>query len=147
MTPAQGKTTASQRRALAAAATGWTANEVGLKSLTLRSSSAVALSCGIAAAGGVIKLTCAPGVWQPGEVAQRATTDRSPRRGGLPNPPVLASGAWVDEATFALRLCYVETPFVLDLAFSFEGELLKLNGKANAGFAATAWPEIVGQKG
>ena len=67
--------------------------------------------------------------------------------GGLPQPPVLASGAWVEDMTFAMRLCYVETPFVLDLTCRWEGESLKVSARRNASFDATSWPEIVGRRG
>jgi CubicO group peptidase (beta-lactamase class C family) len=142
--PAQGAA-ASPRGSAASGRYRLETNEQGVKSLTLQFKRAGA-QVRLVSADATTLLTCAPNVWQAGQVAYRQVADRSPRRGGLPQPPVLASGAWVDEATYALRLCYVETPFVLDLTCRLGADGLTLSGQANASFGPREWPEIVGRR-
>jgi CubicO group peptidase (beta-lactamase class C family) len=144
VTPASGTATCAVGREVSGRYT-LDANPLGLRSLTLRfkrSGAAVRL----AAADQVTQLVCAPGEWQQGQVTLRRSAARSPHRAGLPSPPLMASGAWIDEATYALRLCYYETPFVVDLTCRFAAGGLTVTGSINASFGPTEWPPIAGRK-
>lgn len=119
-------------------------NPYGLRSATLhfgRTGANVRLQSSEA----VTNLTCSPASWQPGEVEWRKSASSSPRRETLPNPPVLASGAWVGEARYLIRLCYYETPFIVDLDCRL-GAGLTLLGSVNTSFGPTEWPPIAGHK-
>ncbi len=120
------------------------ANPVGLQSLTF-AFKRVGAVVRLASATSVAQLASAPGVWQEGQVTARRGAGRSRRGSGLPGGPVAASGAWTDAETYTLRLCYFETPFVVDLACRFAGDGVTVNGEVNASFGPTQWPSIAGQ--
>ncbi len=99
------------------------------------------------AAEGISHLACTPGVWRAGQVTRRGALDRSPRRMGLPPPPVMASGAWTDETTYALRLCYAETPFIVTFTCRFAGDGLTVETEVSASFGPTQSAPIAGKRG
>ena len=59
--------------------------------------------------------------------------------------PVAASGAWVDEETYALKMCFYETPFCPTLTFRFKADGLLLDYGANVGFGPSERPQLVGR--
>lgn len=62
------------------------------------------------------------------------------------NPrPVAASGAWVKEDAFELRLCFYETPQIETITSRFEGDKVTCNWNTNVSFGPTSKPEIVGR--
>ena len=120
-------------------------NPPDLRSLTFsfrRGGASVRLASGT----GVAELACAPGTWQEGTIAPRRASWRA-RRTGLPPAPVAASGAWTDAETYAMRLCFYETPFVLDLACRFSAGGVTVSGGMNASFGPTELAPIRGQRG
>ncbi len=119
-------------------------NPYGLRAITLtfsRTGARVRLQTDEA----VSRFVCAPGVWQEGDVSRRKAASRSPRRQSLPNPPAVASGAWLDERRYLIRLCYYETPFIIDLECAL-GDGLVLRGAANASFGSPEWAPIAGHR-
>lgn len=58
---------------------------------------------------------------------------------------VAASGAWIKEDTFELRLCFYETPYIETITVRFAGDQVICKGKTNVGFGPTEKPEIVGK--
>ncbi len=52
------------------------------------------------------------------------------------------SGAWTGPDTFTMRHFARETPFVTTLAFRFQGDSLRVEGKRNVGFGPTEFPAI-----
>ena len=121
-------------------------NPIGLESLTFAAPAHQGVTVELKGTMGATELRCAPGVWQEGRVVVRQAESRPPRSLGLPNPPLVASGAWTRDDTFTLRLCYYETPFVIDLDCRFAGDAITLNGEINASFGPTQWPAIAGHR-
>jgi CubicO group peptidase (beta-lactamase class C family) len=80
-------------------------------------------------------LTFGRGAWLEGMTLFNATT---------PNK-VTASGAWVAEDTFALTLCYYETPFISTITCRFEGEQVFVTFKTNVSFGPTERPTLIGK--
>jgi hypothetical protein len=54
-------------------------------------------------------------------------------------------GTWNADNTFALSLCFFETPFSATFTFHFAGEELQLDIKDNVSFGPTERPRLVGQ--
>jgi hypothetical protein len=59
---------------------------------------------------------------------------------------VAASGAWTDDDSFGVKLCFYETPFCSTLGLRFAGDALVLDQEMNVGFGATRRPTLVGLK-
>lgn len=60
---------------------------------------------------------------------------------------VAASGAWTDENTFVLGLCFYETPFCPTLTFRFDRDELTFAFKANVAFGPLERPPVMGKPG
>ena len=58
--------------------------------------------------------------------------------------PVVASGAWADDDTFVLTICYNETPFIVTMTCRFEAERLTIERKRNVGFVPDELETLVG---
>jgi CubicO group peptidase (beta-lactamase class C family) len=58
--------------------------------------------------------------------------------------PVAATGAWMDEDTFVVKVCAYETPFCSTLQLRFAGDALVLDQEMNVGFGPTKRPTLVG---
>lgn len=122
-------------------------NPLGVRSATFRFGRRGARVRLLVAGTSTTDLECAPDTWREGEVSYRRKAGRDPRRATLPGPPVAASGAWVDADTYALRLCYYETPWVIDLTFRFSEGGVALSGEVSASFGPTEWGPIAGRRG
>ena len=86
-------------------------------------------------ARGKHQIACGNGAWITGTTA---FDDGFSRR-------VAASGAWTDEDTYTIKLCFYETPFYPTLTCRFvEGQLL-FDFKANVSFGPLERPRLVGQ--
>ncbi|MFO0898391.1 MAG: serine hydrolase [Pirellulales bacterium] len=64
--------------------------------------------------------------------------------GTFAEQPLAASGAWSDPNTFAAKLCFVETPFIISLAAKFSGDEVRLTSETNVGFGPAQKSELVG---
>lgn len=81
------------------------------------------------------RIACGRGTWQKGRLAW----------GKLPQQPVAASGAWTEDETFTVKLCFYETPFTVTVSLKFSGEQLYCNSEANVGFGPTKEAPLVGR--
>ena len=57
---------------------------------------------------------------------------------------IAASGAWVNDTTFIVKLVGPETPFYSIMTFRFEGDKLVLDGEYNVNFGPTKQPQLTG---
>jgi CubicO group peptidase (beta-lactamase class C family) len=78
---------------------------------------------------------CGNGAWVKGITAVGDGTESK----------VAASGAWTDEETYTMKLCFYETPFVQTVTCKFEGEKVTVSRKMNVGFGPTERPTLVGR--
>jgi hypothetical protein len=58
---------------------------------------------------------------------------------------VAARGSWADEDTYAMKLCFYETPFVQTITCKFSGDQVTVNRKMNVGFGPTEHPALQGR--
>jgi len=58
---------------------------------------------------------------------------------------VAASGAWIAEDTFAVKLCLYETPFCPTILCRFDNDHVAYQFKSNVGFGPLERPELVGK--
>ena len=89
----------------------------------------------IQAAGADQRLSCGRGQWKSGRLAFAMLTEQ----------PVAASGAWTADGTYAARICFTETPFILNLKLKFSGNEVSLDSETNVGFGSTKRPQLVGK--
>jgi CubicO group peptidase (beta-lactamase class C family) len=62
-----------------------------------------------------------------------------------PVHPAAASGAWTEEDTFSVKLCFYETPYVFNIRLKFTGNELQLSSESNVGFGGTKDAPLVGK--
>jgi len=79
-------------------------------------------------------IECGRGAWRRGEVAW----------GGYSPRPAAVAGGW-EGATFTLRICFVETPFVSTVRLRADGGELRMAAENNVGFGPVKQPELVGK--
>jgi CubicO group peptidase (beta-lactamase class C family) len=111
-------------------------NERKLEAITVQSDeqgNAVTL---LARFGGVEqKIECGLGTWKKGRMAY----------GPLSEQPAAVSGAWTADDTFAAKICFYETPFILTLNLKFTQNELRFDSQSNVGFGATKQRQLVGK--
>jgi CubicO group peptidase (beta-lactamase class C family) len=66
--------------------------------------------------------------------------------GRLPAQPAAACGNWTSADTFTLKLCFVETPFIVTIRMKFSDGAVKLESETNVGFGATKAAPLTGKK-
>ncbi|MGA2256470.1 MAG: serine hydrolase [Thermoguttaceae bacterium] len=86
-------------------------------------------------AGGEQRIACGRGAWRKGRVAW----------GELPSQPAAASGDWTADGTFAAKLCFYETPFIVTASLKFSGKELHVRSELNVGFGPTKESQLVGK--
>jgi CubicO group peptidase (beta-lactamase class C family) len=62
-----------------------------------------------------------------------------------PAGKVAAQGAWTDENTYTMKLCFYETPFVQTVTWKFAGDQVTVSRKMNVSFGPTERPTLVGR--
>jgi hypothetical protein len=62
------------------------------------------------------------------------------------NHPVAASGAWIAEDTYAVKLCFYETPFYTTMKFRFSGDELLFDSEYNVAFGSRTLPQLTGRR-
>jgi len=77
-------------------------------------------------------IECGSGAWVKGTAPFR---DR-------PGAPVAASGAWTDDQTYRVQLCFYETPFIQTQDWKFDGDQVIVTRKMNVGFGPTERPTL-----
>lgn len=63
-----------------------------------------------------------------------------------PEARVAARGAWLDDDTYAMTLCFYETPYVQTVTCKFSGDQVTITRQMNVGFGPTGRPALVGRK-
>jgi hypothetical protein len=106
-----------------------------LEALSLESKQPASTTMVVRFAGVEERIECGHNTWKKGQA----------RWSSQKLEPVAASGAWTADDTFAAKLCFHETPFVLTVSLKFSGEELRCNREANVAFGPTKEPELVGQ--
>jgi CubicO group peptidase (beta-lactamase class C family) len=86
------------------------------------------------------RLPCGRGEWRRGGTLLTGGS----QLGGPVEQSVAASGAWVDDDTFAVKACFYETPFCATLRLRFAGDALVFDQEMNVGFGPTKRPTLVG---
>ena len=81
------------------------------------------------------RIPCGRGAWKKGRVAYAK----------FPEQPAAVSGAWTGDDTYAARLCFTETPFILKVSLKFAGDELLFNSESNVGPGAGKQPQLVGK--
>ncbi len=81
------------------------------------------------------RVACGSAAWQKG------TTTFGP----IGPRPVAARGTWTAGDTYALRLCYYETPFCPTITCRFAGDTLTCDYRENVSFGPTEHPQLVGR--
>lgn len=59
---------------------------------------------------------------------------------------VAASGAWIAEDTYALKIYYYQTPYSTSVRYRFDGEKLIRDEKGHVSFGPTERPQLIGTK-
>ena len=62
----------------------------------------------------------------------------------LHEQPVASSGAWTSDDTYAAKICFYETPFIVTASFKFIGNELHYHAKTNVGFGPKNEFQLVG---
>jgi CubicO group peptidase (beta-lactamase class C family) len=65
--------------------------------------------------------------------------------GASPAQRAAVSGAWVDEDTYVVKICFHETPHHLTLRMRFSGDELFLDSEYNVAFGPTKLPRLIGR--
>ncbi len=81
------------------------------------------------------RILCGRDKWQKGRAAW----------GPLAEQPAAAAGAWTDDDTFTVKLCFYETPFVVTIHLKLSGEELRYSAEANVGLGPTKEAPLVGK--
>jgi hypothetical protein len=80
------------------------------------------------------RIACGHTSWQKGRAAW----------GMLAEQPAAACGNWIADDTFAAKLCFYETPFIISLNLKFSGDELRFSSELNVGFGQTKQSPLVG---
>ena len=80
------------------------------------------------------RIPCGRGAWRASDVAW----------GGMPSRPAAVAGGWAQD-TFTLRICFVETPFVITVRLTMMDEDVRMVSEANVGFGSVKQPDLVGK--
>lgn len=85
--------------------------------------------------GAVQPLECGFNEWKQGKLKMGFPTEQQ----------VAACGAWGSDSEYNVKLCLVETPFILSLRLQFKGDEVLFDSESNVGFAQTKKPQLVGR--
>ena len=77
--------------------------------------------------------------WKPGQTRFHG----NPRQQA--SERVAASGAWITEDSYTMRLSFIETPFISMLTFRFAEDRLEFDFCYNVNFGPLAWPRLGGK--
>ena len=64
--------------------------------------------------------------------------------GLLREQPVATSGGWSEDGTLTAKLCFYETPFIINLELKFVGDELRFSAKPNVGFGPKSDVQLLG---
>jgi hypothetical protein len=63
-----------------------------------------------------------------------------------PEQGIAAMGAWTSDDTFAVKLCFNETPYTLTASFKFQGEQVLVDMRYNVRWGSLTEPQLVGTR-
>lgn len=118
------------------------ANEQGLTSASVDFSGKDARVT-LADAGGKHVISCGHGRWVRGTTGYQSNISNV---FDDKNQPVAASCAWLDDKTFAAKLCFNETPYTVTARLSFDGDQLLLDVEHNLRWGETKRPRVTGRR-
>ncbi len=81
------------------------------------------------------RIACGYGAWKEGRAPFAASPDEA----------VAASGAWLKDDTYVVKLFATETPHGITTTFRFDGDRVFQDSEANVAFGPTKGPQLVGQ--
>ena len=81
------------------------------------------------------RIACGRAKWQKGRAAW----------GRVVKQPAAASGAWTEDDTFTVKVCFYETPFIVTIQLKYSGDELSCTAEANVGIRATKEAPLVGK--
>jgi CubicO group peptidase (beta-lactamase class C family) len=132
--PPEGKLTSPTARRVSGRTCHFEANEEKIQSATLTfKEKRGALT--LRDERGEHPVACGAGTWVKGITAL----------GDNPARKVAASGAWTDDDTYTMKLCFYETPFIQTVSCQFTGDQVTISRKMNVGFGPTERPPLVGR--
>jgi CubicO group peptidase (beta-lactamase class C family) len=112
------------------------ANDQKLEAVQLQSSSSLpGATLTLRLSGNEHRLMCGQGAWQKGQLPF----------GLASSEPVVASGTWVTDDTYAAKVFAIETPHCLNLKLRFAGDELFYDAETNVAFGPTKQPQRVGR--
>jgi CubicO group peptidase (beta-lactamase class C family) len=88
------------------------------------------------------QIHCGDSRWVRGESALLRAYGRAPGAGAA---RIAASGAWTDDQTYLVEICWYETPFRHSLICHFEGDRVLIDPQVNVGFGPTELPRVEGR--
>jgi CubicO group peptidase (beta-lactamase class C family) len=94
----------------------------------------------VRSAGREHRLPLGLGEWRKGGTLPMGRT----RLMEQPDYRVAAAGAWTDDDTFTVKVCFHDTPFCATLGLRFAGDALVFDREMNVGFGPTKGPTLVG---
>jgi len=136
--PQEGSATTGMASRVAGKRYTFPANERKLEAITLEGGGdgEGAATTLIARIDGVDRrIACGRGGWRRGRLAY----------GGTPEQPSAASGAWTGDDTFAAKVCFYETPFLVTFVLKFADDELRFDSAANVAFGPSKQPQLVGR--
>jgi CubicO group peptidase (beta-lactamase class C family) len=80
------------------------------------------------------RIPCGRGEWRSGNVAWA----------GMPARPAAVAGGWEGDS-FTMRICFVETPFVMTARLRCSDDQVRVVTESNVGFGPVKQPELVGK--
>ncbi len=130
-----GEATSSRAAALAGKTFVFPKNRHGIEAITWEAADGGAGTMLNVSVGGVEQRVVAPhGRWQKGELKTAMFSE-----------PVVTSGAWTADDTYALKVVRVQGPFAHVYRLKFAGDEVTLEGEQNVGFGAGQPPAVVGR--
>jgi CubicO group peptidase (beta-lactamase class C family) len=132
--PPEGKSSSPTARRVSGRSCRFEANEEKIQSATL-TFKGNRCKMTLRDESGERPVECGSGAWVKGTTSI----------GGRPDSKVAAMGAWTDDDTYTMKLCYYETPFVQTITWKFAGDEATITRKANVGFGPTDRPVLVGR--
>jgi hypothetical protein len=91
------------------------------------------------------RVACGRGAWVKGTTAWDLTRPPAEPRGAPQPRPVAASGAWITDDTYEMKLVFYATPFCFTMTCRFGHDKLKLKPRMNVSFGPTEFPQLTGQ--
>jgi hypothetical protein len=96
----------------------------------------------IRTASGESRIPCGNGTWQKGRTSFVNGMDK--RIVAPIEHSVAATGAWTNDDTYTVKLCFYETPAYVTLIFRFRGKQLLFDSEYSVAFGPASLPQLIG---